>query len=136
MQAHKLRQFDYSTSIQSIQGLFKKRALRPATERPNFAYSSISGQSKAVHQLLQAGRLGGQLLAGRRALLGGGAVGLHNGGNLIHTLGHLGNGGGLALHGLHHNVHLRGHVARVIAGPLQGLGDLAHRFAALGHGVD
>ena len=40
----------------------------------------VFGQSKPIHQLFEAAGLGGELLAGRRAFLGSGAVGLNYGG--------------------------------------------------------
>ena len=80
--------------------------------------------------------LGGQLLAGRGALLTGGGVGLHNRRDLVNALRDLGNGIGLVLHGLGHAVHHLYYAVGQHSGLLQGLRDLAHHIRAAVDGTD
>ena len=93
-------------------------------------------QAERGNQTLEEAGLRGEFLAGGSALLTGGGVGLYHTGNLVNTLGYLIDGGCLLFHRFHHDGHLRCHTPRADAGALQGLSDLVHDAAALGHSGD
>mgnify|MGYP002508512981 CR=1 FL=1 len=78
--------------IEDIAQVAGGSALEAAAEAADLAADMELG-----HQLVHDVGLGAQLLAGRRALLAGGGVGLHHGGDLVNALCDLGNGGSLGL---------------------------------------
>ncbi len=92
-------------------------------------------QFEAVQQLLQRLGKAREFLAGGRALLRCGGVGLHNGGDLIYDLPDLGDGLGLLIAETRDLVDILYHAPRLAHHLLQGGGGKAGDFCAAPHGA-